>query len=73
MRLVGYDLYPFEKNYHATSFAVVDLKKKLPIEFLRYLLNLLKFSIVPLKKLTVKQAVSVLSCEPWAGKCPVGK
>ena len=37
-------------------------EKKLPIEFLGYLLDLLKVSIAPLKKLTVKQVASVLLC-----------
>ena len=38
------------------------LERNLPTEFLRYLLELLKVSIVPLKKRTVKQIHSVLLC-----------
>ena len=48
-------------------------EKKLPTKLLRYLLELLKGSIGPLKKLTVKEVALVLPSQLWAGKCQVGK
>ena len=54
MRLNGYDLYHFQKTYYMHPlFQLLFWKRKLPIGFLRYLLDLLKVSIVPLKKCTV--------------------
>ena len=48
-----------KKLLFATSFQLL-FWKYLPTEFLRYLLELLKVSIVPLKKRTVKQIPPVL-------------
>ena len=39
-----------------------NFQKEIQTKFLRYLLDLLKVSIVPLKKRTVKEVASVLSC-----------
>ena len=51
-----------KKTITRILFCSSCFEKKLPIIFLRYLSDLLKGSIVPLKKRTVKQLASVLSC-----------
>ena len=60
VRLDGNDLYRFRKNIIRNLFCSCCFEKQLPISFLRYLLVLLKVSIVSLKKRTVKQVASVL-------------
>ena len=62
VRLDGFDLYRFEKKLlFATSFAAVALKK-LTNWILKILVGPAQSSIVPLKKRTVKQILSALSC-----------
>ena len=51
-----------KKSIIRNLFSSCCFEKILPTEFLRYLLDLLSVSIVPLKKRTVKQIPSVLSC-----------
>ena len=57
--LDGNDLYRFRKTIMRNLFCSC-FEKQSPISFLRYLLVLLKVSIVSLKKSTVKQVASVL-------------
>ena len=49
-----------KKSYYSQPLLQLLFWKYLPTEFLRYLLELLKVSIVPLKKRTVKQIPPVL-------------
>ena len=49
-----------KKSIIRNLFCSYCFEKILPTEFLRYLLDLLSVSIVPLKKRTVKQIPSVL-------------
>ena len=61
--LDGYDLYRFEKKTIIRNlFCSCCFEENVPTEFLRYMLDLLKVSTIPLKKLTVKQIPSLLLC-----------
>ena len=61
--LDGYDLYRFEKKTIIRNlFCSCCFEENLPTKFLRYMLDLLKVSTIPLKKLTVKQIPSLLLC-----------